>query len=102
MKIRERDKYKEIEKYLVSANILHEFEFRLEEKGALRIYDLALLNHNVFIEFDGKYHRCKAQRQDDIFKDTFAKKQGWSVYRIETDGEIPKEKVISVIKTLYA
>lgn len=71
MKSREAWKYALLRKEL--ANRPHEFEFRL---GSY-IYDLALFDTKVLIEFDGRGH----VRKDDEEKDSHAANLGWRVER---------------------
>jgi len=57
----------------------HEFEFEL---GG-RIFDLALLDTKMLVEFDGPSHREGRQRMEDGAKDKLAAKLGWRVVRRE-------------------
>ena len=81
LKLREAWKYENIRNVLNSLNISHEFEYRL--KGGY-IYDLALFDKKVFVEFDARYHDQEKQQSIDDEKDKFAQCYGWSVVRIKT------------------
>lgn len=58
----------------------HEFEYRLGEF----IFDLALLDSKVLVEFDGTYHRGTKQLNADKRKDQAAKEAGFVVVRRST------------------
>ncbi len=56
----------------------HEFEYELEGF----VFDLALLDTKVLVEFDGPYHERKAQQQQDAVKEEAATRNGfWLVRR---------------------
>lgn len=55
----------------------HEFEFKL---GRF-IFDLALLDEKVLVEFDGPYHQSVEQRALDARKDRVAKRHGFRLER---------------------
>jgi len=76
---RENWKYKKIIELLDRNNIKYEFEYRIKPY----IYDLALFEKKIFIEFDGKYHFTeKEQKQTDRKKDELARKNNWKIIRI--------------------
>ena len=78
---REKYKYEEVRKFLVDLGIRFKFEHRVENY----VFDLALLDDRVLIEFDGRYHRGKAQQAKDAEKDSVARKHGFIVNRVETE-----------------
>ena len=47
------------------------------------VYDLALLDHQIIIEFDGPYHGYRVQ--EDSEKDIYAESRGWKVKRIPVE-----------------
>ena len=90
---REKRKYAKIEEYLRKENIKHEFEFILGNK----LYDLALIDLNILIEFDGKDHQLKKGEcfENDRLKDQIATKNGWAIKRVQVLNNeiIPVDKV---------
>jgi very-short-patch-repair endonuclease len=80
LKRREAWKYVLMEKILNEAGIKHEFEY---EMGPF-VFDLAILDKKILVEFDGKSHQTRAQRELDIQKDKMANKKGFIVVRRET------------------
>jgi len=79
LKTREAWKYALLKKVL--KNRPHEFEFPLEN----RVFDLALLDTKVLVEFDGPYHSIKEIQEDDRKKDQIAEKYGFLVIRRRVD-----------------
>ena len=81
MEKREKYKYSEIETFLQNNNIKYDFEFVLENK----LYDLALIDKRVLIEFDGKDHECSKGEcfENDKIKDTIALQNNWTLKRIK-------------------
>jgi very-short-patch-repair endonuclease len=86
LKRREAPKYAELEKALLGRR--HEFEFPLEGY----VFDLALFDQDVLLEFDGRYHEANAQRTVDQEKDRVATKHGFRIVRVE----VPSGEVIPV------
>jgi very-short-patch-repair endonuclease len=76
MKTREAWKYVELEKTLKT--IPHEFEFKVDKY----IFDLALPEHLLLVEFDGREHRTAKQKAVDAIKEELAKDLGYVVYHI--------------------
>jgi very-short-patch-repair endonuclease len=74
-------KKREAWKYAVLREALgdrsHEFEFELEGY----VFDLALFDENVLVEFDGPYHRGKSQRVQDRRKEAAAARNGFVLVR---------------------
>lgn len=67
---RENWKYKKIQEYLDNLDILYEFEYIIENY----IYDLALIDEKVIIEFDGKEHNINYDRpKEEIAKNIIGK-----------------------------
>jgi len=75
LKRREAWKYAALEKHLAGRR--HEFEFELEG----RVFDLALLDERVLVEFDGPEHRSDVGVSDDVEKDRVAEAAGYVVVR---------------------
>lgn len=89
---REAWKYEKIKTFLESFNINHQFEFKIENF----IFDLALIDKKILIEFDAKDHHGKTQKITDNKKDLIATSQGWIIYRKEV-----KPKTIINPELLY-
>lgn len=88
LKLREASKYSALGAELTRMGIPHEFEYRIGDV----IFDLALLDRKILVEFDGPYHRCRTQLVQDGAKDDAARVQGWCVLRVTTDtGDIPAD-----------
>jgi very-short-patch-repair endonuclease len=65
----------ELERALAHRN--HQFEFPIED----RVFDLALLDVGVLVEFDGPYHSSPSQMPRDEEKDDLARRYGFVVVR---------------------
>ena len=68
-----------LKEVLEKAKIKHVFEYRIGRY----IFDLALLDLKIVVEFDGRYHRCTTQQKSDRKKDEVAKGKGFIVVRRE-------------------
>jgi very-short-patch-repair endonuclease len=92
---REAYKYTALSEYLRIREIKHQFEFVLGRW----IYDLALVEYNALIEFDGLYHKREVQRKLDKEKDRDAAKNGYKVIRVPFDNgtEIPVDLLRSAL-----
>lgn len=77
---REMWKYERIKELLENKNIKHIFEYPLE--NAYHIFDLALMDYKIFIEFDGADHNYDPQIAVDNIKTEEAYKEGWTVIRV--------------------
>jgi very-short-patch-repair endonuclease len=77
LKRREKWKYSAIRDVLVNNNRKFELEYKIEEY----VFDLALLDVRILVEFDGPYHFCETQKKLDQEKELTAKKYGFSVVR---------------------
>ncbi len=89
---REMWKYAEISKFLNERNIFHEFEFPLERF----VFDLALFDKEILIEFDGSYHADGRQKPTDYQKAVTAFTYGWTIKRVNTsDNEVLSPELIS-------
>lgn len=75
LKAREAWKYAALKKALGSRR--HEFEFKL---GRF-VFDLALFDERVLVEFDGPYHQSAEQQEIDAKKDRLARRHGFRVER---------------------
>lgn len=88
LKLREASKYAALGEELTRVGVPHEFEYRIGDV----IFDLALTDRKLLVEFDGPYHRDRTQLVHDGAKDDVARLQGWGVMRISTDtGHIPAD-----------
>jgi very-short-patch-repair endonuclease len=72
-------KYEEVEAYLKSQGIEHQFEVPLEN----RIFDLAIPSQKLYVEFDAKYHKYVGHIDKE--KNELAEKHGWKVLRVKHD-----------------
>lgn len=92
LKIREKWKYEKIIKYLEVNKIIFEIEYEIKPF----VYDLALIDKKLLIEFDERYgHSGKKQHFIDIKKDQIAKENGWKIKRIKV-----KEKTIIEVELI--
>ncbi len=71
-------KYAEIRDFLGSAKIAYEFEYRVGRY----IFDLALPDRHLLVEFDGPEHRTPSGLRRDVRRDATAFQAGWQVFRI--------------------
>ncbi len=76
LRLRKMWKYTKLKSFLKFCDEPFEFEFRLGNF----IFDLALPNRCIFVEFDGLYHNGK-QSKIDFEKDQYAKQNDWKVIR---------------------
>jgi very-short-patch-repair endonuclease len=81
LRLREMWKYKKLKSFLEFSNEKFEFEFIIGDY----VFDLALPERMIFIEFDGIYHNGK-QLLIDADKDKFAQNNGWKVIRKKVQG----------------
>jgi very-short-patch-repair endonuclease len=79
LKLREAWKYAPLKEVLESQQ--REFEF--EHEVGPYIFDLALLDQKILVEFDGPYHRGENQRDADADKTRVAEEHGFVVVRRE-------------------
>jgi len=80
LRSREMWKYSKTRTVLDALGVEHQFEYPLNGK----IFDLALFDLKLFIEFDGRYHSEKKQSKLDKDKESIARSNGWDVSRIQT------------------
>jgi very-short-patch-repair endonuclease len=80
LKIREGHKYTKLADFLTSRGVHHEFEYPLGDF----VFDLALFNQRILVEFDSPYHSCEPMGVRDNLKDNAAVVEGWTVLRIAT------------------
>lgn len=97
LKKREAWKYVKIKALLESKGEPHEFDYALP--GTSSIYDLALFEQKLLIEFDGPSHNFSGQQVLDIVKDQVARLHGWDVLRIPVSASaiIPEKSLQAVI-----
>ena len=88
LRSREWWKYEKISKQLIEYKVNHQFEYAIENS----IFDLAIIDKKILIEFDGPYHQWL---ESDSIKTKLAKDYGWELIRIETLANeiIPIEKI---------
>jgi len=90
---REKWKYQRLEDYLSGKEEPHTFEFPLGR----HIFDLALLDQKLLIEFDEQYHSGKKQKAADARKDRYAEKRGWHVVRVEATRGVLSPNLIKAV-----
>ena len=93
LKRREGWKYAEIDRVLSLRP--HEFEYAIEGKY---IFDLALFDVNILVEFDGPHHHRQPQENIDLEKDAFAESHGFKV--VHRDVEPASVTPLSAIRGL--
>lgn len=93
LRSREWFKYIEIKNELNNRKVNHQFEYVIEKS----IYDLALIDLKILIEFDGPYHKWI----NDELKNKLAEIYGWKLIRIKTlpDCEIPFSKIENIFQS---
>jgi len=80
LRSRESWKYTVLRGYLESIDLHFQFEYHLPDTPY--IYDLALLDSMILVEFDGEYHNYPARREKDLKKDEAAYQSGWRLVRV--------------------
>ena len=97
LRVREWDKYTLLSSVLNELKIDHCFEYVLPNTNY--IFDLALFDKKLLIEFDGKYHEWEKQRIVDKQKSDIALVHGWQVVRINSEekGAIHPESIMKFI-----
>jgi very-short-patch-repair endonuclease len=94
LKIREGEKYASLVVTLKQRGVLYEFEYRIGDV----IFDLALLDRKLLVEFDGPYHTWKGQVLRDGEKDQIAKRNGWNLLRVVTEtNNIPSDALDGIV-----
>lgn len=81
LRTREAWKYEELDKYLKSNNTNYQFEYCIDNS----IFDLAILDQKLLIEFDGSYHQDSRQQIRDDKKEQVAISNGWQLKRIQVE-----------------
>jgi|GEM_PF-4094490 len=101
LKKREGEKYKDLMQLAEELGIECEYEYELP--GTSYIYDFALLDYQVLLEFDGPDHARHPKRlHRDRLKDGAARSRGWLVFRYPTEPNavIRPERLLKVIHSL--
>ena len=94
LKLRENRKYSAVRAELTRRGVPHEFEYRVGNV----IFDLALTERKILVEFDGPYHRDRTQLVRDGEKDEVGRLHGWVVVRVTTDaGHIPADAINRIL-----
>jgi very-short-patch-repair endonuclease len=78
LRAREAWRYVQLNTYLNEHNIPHQFEFPLGNY----VFDLALTDEQLLIEFDEPYHEGLTQASKDLQKDSYAEQHKFSIVRI--------------------
>ena len=99
LKSRERWKYSRLKAFLGEHRINYEFEFVVGHG----IFDLALVDHRILVEFDSRYHMSGRQRKKDAIKTNHAQSVGWKVIRIKTGYAelIAPSSIVSIVDGIY-
>jgi very-short-patch-repair endonuclease len=79
LRVREWSKYDLLHQYLLTCAISHSFEYCLE--NTRWIFDLAIHDLCLLIEFDEKHHDYTVERDSE--KERAANEQGWNLVRID-------------------
>lgn len=95
---REMWRYEKLHKLLKILDISHEFEHPVGEKC---IFDLALINNKMLVEFDEPKHSGIAKEKDKI-RDQYAKSLGWDVIRLKVkpNNEIPPKLLLEILRAI--
>lgn len=80
LETREAWKYVKLKEKLDNANVRHKFEHEINSF----IFDLAIFDKNLLIEFDGRYHTIPYQKKADDIRDKEAEELGWKVIRLKS------------------
>ena len=83
LRAREAWKYEELRRRLESSGIEYEFEHVIGRY----IYDLALFDSKLLIEFDGPNHQEAYQIVEDVRRTEVAIANGWELSRIEVESQ---------------
>lgn len=96
MRQREAWRYVKVNTYLNHMKIPHEFEFVVGNF----LFDLALPEHGVLIEFDEAYHNGLVQSTKDLEKDRYAEDNKWIVIRVPAQQAtvIEPESIYAIIE----
>ena len=78
LKVREAWKYALLKKFLEELQEPYETEFLILNY----IFDLALTQKKILVEFDGPYHKDQSIQEKDKEKTKVAEQSGWKVFRI--------------------
>lgn len=98
LKKREDWKYANLRQFLDCISECYEFEYLLDDY----VFDLALPNKKLLIEFDGEYHRGCKQSEIDKRKSSAAVNSGWEVIRLSTkNDEVIDAKILIPIFARY-
>lgn len=97
MRQREAWRYVKVNTYLNHINVPHEFEYIVGNY----LFDLALTEHGVLIEFDEQYHTGAVQLTKDNEKDRYAESQKWIVVRVPARAStvIDPESIYHIIES---
>jgi len=85
---REAPKYEQVRSFLNERSIPHQFEYPIENAVGRGIFDLALPDRRLLIEFDGQYHESVSQYPRDAEKDLIAQTDGWQIERVAVDAGV--------------
>lgn len=82
LRAREAWRYEEVATFLGSTDESHQFEYPM---GGVGIFDLALLDRKVLVEFDGPEHAKNPTAAQDEERDHAASIRGWKVLRMAVE-----------------
>lgn len=88
---REYFKYALLELALIKRNVRHAFEYRIDDC----VFDLALLDKQLLVEFDGPDHRYMHGLLRDAKHDAVAVENGWKVLRVPVEiGQVVSDSIL--------
>jgi very-short-patch-repair endonuclease len=102
LRVREWEKYDSLHRYLLYSDVPHHFEYVIP--GTNRVYDLALFDLSLLIEFDESHHNSINYILDDIDKDNIARQNGWNIIRIKVElwmKPFPINLISQIIESYY-
>lgn len=98
LRAREAWKYKQLKRLLLACGE----HFRFEHPVGNYVFDLALKDHKVLVEFDSAYHSGEKQKVVDRKKAKVASKKGWAVVHVKTEynAVIPPKALYKILAQL--
>jgi len=95
LRVREWWRYDDLDVVLTVADVAHQFEYPITDCGTTCIYDLALIDRQILVEFDGPYHNGDKQKLRDEVKELVAQNTGWQLVRVRvpTGAAVPADAI---------
>ena len=101
LRSREWWRYSDLAIVLDAVGESYTFEFPVKvDECTYYVFDLALHNRKLLVEFDGKYHQWSEQRRKDTQKEHIAQEQGWEILRmlVSDNHPIPIKVIKDILK----